>query len=1225
MDAEFKGTQKVLVANRGEIAVRIFKSTKKLGLRSVAIYTQADATAPHVILADEAVALLPYINGTGSNDANAYLNIEAIVTICQEHGVTLVHPGYGFLSENAAFVRRLAEKNITLIGPGAQTIEDMGLKHRARMCAVEAGVPVVPGSDGLLTSVEDAEQIAESLEYPVMLKATAGGGGVGLSICRDVDDLRKNMETTQQRAKTLFQDGGVFLEKYIHASRHIEVQIFGDGSGHVIHMGERECSVQRRHQKLIEEAPSPYLVSRPDLRSRMCASAVNLGRAIKYKSAGTVEFLVDDDTGAYYFLEMNTRLQVEHGVTEMLYSVDLVSLMLLQGLHERFSGGQTGVSAELLDQHLFERLPGHHVMELRVYAESPSQDFMPCPGILQRVSFPEADDTLRIDTWVSTGTTITSSYDPLLAKLVYKDTSRAGVIRGLVDCIRNDVVIQGPPNNIPFLNQILNDKSFQEGRVTSDWIDRGNVQYIPSSLTVISPGIETTVQALPVRDTGLGIPPSGPMDTSAFQIGNLLVGSTRTCEGLSFPLAFVAQFHVQSTVAVTGSGRVFVDEEEKLMWSRLSVRAGAKLRIISHTSGGLRCYLAVYGGFPDIPKYLGSKSTSMGMGGIRPLRAGDVLAICPSVATEELSLPASLVPKYPTHWTLYAARNFYADHWKVSSASNRMGIRLEVDRSDSSGGVLQWARQSGGEGGSHPSNILDNGYARGCVNLNGDTPVILTVEGPSMGGYLCISTVASSDQWKFGQLRPGNTVEMHRITYQHAMSLRYHYERWLDAVESLVSGATPRFFDPRVVFPEMTARLDPKLHVSAPTAHKPRAGDSAILVEYGDMTLDLTIRARIHALEAGLRSQAIRGIKEIAPCIRSTMIHFDNTQVSQADVLSALLQAERSLPDKLEDIEFRGRKIMFPIVLDDRWTKETLRRYMQSARSEAAYLPSNVDYLAANNGIEGGSEETLKLLVSSPWLVLGVGFYLACPFLIPVHRSRARLVAQKMNPSRTYTPRGAVGIAGLVAAIYPVESPGGYQLFGRTLPTWDAWGKGPDFDAHKPWLLEAFDQVVFEPISETRYEELEQAFDSGRYEFKIEPTVFSMKHYLDFISSVEKDVSGFKTRQKAAVIREEAREAELLKLWRIRKPAPRTRHKSRETSYSVSAILAGSVSKLNVAIGDIIEHSDQPIVVLEAMKTEIAIAARESNVGRRVSGFGHNVSVGQEVQAGDRLVYLEEV
>lgn len=394
------------------------------------------------------------------------------------------------------------------------------------------------------------------------------------------------------------------------------------------------------------------------------------------------------------------------------------------------------------------------------------------------------------------------------------------------------------------------------------------------------------------------------------------------------------------------------------------------------------------------------------------------------------------------------------------------------------------------------------------------------------------------------------------------------------------------------------------------------------------MRLDFVLRVRVHALESEVRKRNIKGIWSFAPCIRSTLCHYDPSVISQADVLAVLLNTERSLPDSALNLQFFGRKITFPIMLDDQWCRDALQRYMRTTRNSAAYLPSNIDYLARNNGLEGGVDEALQKLMDSAWLVFGVGFYLACPFLVPID-PRCRLVGQKMNPSRTYTPSGAVGIAGPVAAIYPVISPGGYQLFGRTLPAWQTWGKGPDFASDRPWLLQPFDQVFFEPVSEERYLEIEQEFNAGQYKFKIEPAVFSMAAYITFTDSIQQEIAEFKRKQAEGTAREEARETELLREWQAQKAvkAPPTVLVDDTDlgpgSTSVTSSISASIWKIKCQPEDVIQSADDILVILEAMKTEINILAGEENVGKVVKSLGKGIREGASVQVGDILAWFE--
>ncbi|KAI0641597.1 urea carboxylase [Trametes meyenii] len=1273
-------SHKLLVANRGEIAVRVLRTAHRLQLPTVAVYTRSDATAPHVVLADEAVALRPDDEDPVSN-ARGYLDADAILAICKERCVTLVHPGYGFLSENARFAQMVLDAGITWLGPRPDTIEAMGLKHRARELAMEVGVPLVPGSKGLLGDVDGAVQLANEIGYPVMLKSTAGGGGMGLVVCNSSEGLRLKFSSTQARAQTLFHNDGVFIERYFPAARHVEVQVFGDGLGRAIHMGERECSVQRRHQKVIEEAPSPFMLLHPDLQQKMWFAAARLAEHVKYESAGTVEFLVDDATGEFFFLEMNTRLQVEHPVTEQINpGLDLVELMILQGVTKCDYLNDGVLSHPAFDQRLYSVSPREkecHAIEVRVYCENPAAQFKPSPGVLQKVEIPE-HEWLRVESWVETGTTVTPYFDPLACKLIVTGATRSQAICRLSQ-ILSEAKVYGPPNNLQYLRAILESEIFKQGAATTTFLD--TFPFIPKALTVLSGGLETTVQDYPGRRIGLGIPRSGPVDSYAFRIANVLVGNEPKTEGLELTLTGCRLlFHTSAVVAVTGAPvKVTVEGREVPMWESVIVPAGGKLVIGNTKDTGMRMYVAIRGGFPEIPDYLGSKSTSMGLGGYqgRALTAGDHLALgdCDphdgDVTTDvarPVCLPASLRPSYPTDWMIHVLPGphcdptfitprgiiaFFDTKWAVSAASNRMGVRLEGPR-------IGWARETGGEGGSHPSNILDNGYAFGTVNVNGDTPVVLANEGPDMGGYACVCTVASADLWKLGQLRAGSTVRFKRLSHEQAAeSLRRHdtFMRSLVECRGAISGVPPLSdFEPddQPINPRLR-EVPADFDSGRPGVVFRQAGDSAILVEFGEMTLDFAIRARIHAFEAAIRERSIAGVWFLAPCIRSTMVHFDPFLIDQATLLDALVTAEASLPASVESLMFPGRRITFPIVLDDRWNREALEKYMRSIRDKAAYLPSNIEYLARNNGLQSAAE-ALRLLIETDWLVLGVGFYLACPFLVPID-PRCRLVGQKMNPSRTYTPRGAIGIAGLVAAIYPIESPGGYQLYGRTLPPWQTWGKGRDFSPQNPWLLRPFDQIGWEVIDEEEYAQSESRFDAGQYAFKIEDTVFSMADYASFVKSVSEEIKIFKAKQAKGIASEEAREKAVFADWdsrrreevearRITEPSTqgescipdvmRVQPYRGEFIYSshwtvlddasgefIASSLTANVWKIECAIGDVVKTAEDVLVILEAMKTEVNVEAGEEFIGRRVKGFGRGVKEGSSVSAGSPLVYFE--
>ena len=389
---------KVLIANRGEIALRIIRACKELGLKTVAVHSTADSHSQHVRLADEAVCVGP------PSARDSYLNMANIIAAAEITGADAIHPGYGFLSENADFVEVLSECGITFVGPLAESITKMGNKARARQTMIEVGVPVVPGSDGLITSVEEGLQIARKCGFPVMVKASAGGGGKGMRVISSEKEFSEQCEMARAEALNAFGNGDLYVEKFVEEPRHVEVQILADHHGNVIHLGERNCSIQRRHQKLLEEAPSPVISS--ELRQRICEAGVLAAKAIGYRNAGTVEFLVDKHEN-FYFMEMNTRLQVEHPVTEMITGVDLVREQLLIAQGEKLSYSQDEIN-----------FTGHSI-EFRINAEDPANNFLPTPGTITEYREPMGNG-VRVDGWVKTGTSISHFYDNLISKLIFR-------------------------------------------------------------------------------------------------------------------------------------------------------------------------------------------------------------------------------------------------------------------------------------------------------------------------------------------------------------------------------------------------------------------------------------------------------------------------------------------------------------------------------------------------------------------------------------------------------------------------------------------------------------------------------------------------------------------------------------------------------------------------------------------------------------------------------------
>jgi propionyl-CoA carboxylase alpha chain len=455
--------KKILIANRGEIACRIIRTARRMGIKTVAVYSEADAEALHVRDADEAVAI------GAAPSAQSYLDIERIVAAAKDSGAEAVHPGYGFLSENPAFARALEAAGVAFIAPGQAAIAAMGDKIESKKLALKAKVNVVPGHNDVIEDPEAAVNIARKIGYPVMIKAAAGGGGKGMHVARDDREARDGFRLSRNEARSAFADDRVFIEKFIEAPRHIEIQVLGDSHGNVIYLGERECSVQRRHQKVIEEAPSPFLDEAT--RRAMGAQAVALAKAVDYRSAGTVEFIVDAKRN-FYFLEMNTRLQVEHPVTELVTGIDLVEQMIRIAAGEKLPFRQDDIKLE------------GWAIEARVYAEDPFRKFLPSIGRLVRFIPPEADGKrIRLDTGVEEGGEITVYYDPMIAKLIAGGRDRGEAIANMRAAL-DAFYIRGLSHNIPFLSAVMAHPRFAAGRLSTNFIaEEFGESYAPAALS----------------------------------------------------------------------------------------------------------------------------------------------------------------------------------------------------------------------------------------------------------------------------------------------------------------------------------------------------------------------------------------------------------------------------------------------------------------------------------------------------------------------------------------------------------------------------------------------------------------------------------------------------------------------------------------------------------------------------------------------------------------------
>ncbi|WP_277967912.1 urea carboxylase [Sphingomonas echinoides] len=1168
----------VLIANRGAIACRIIRTLRQMGLRSVAVYSDADAGSLHVAEADLAIRI-----GAGP-PGESYLDIAAILAAARESGAGAIHPGYGFLAENLGFAEACAEAGIVFIGPTPDNIRAFGLKHSARALAVAHGVPLAPGSD-LLIDVEAASRAAAEIGYPVMLKATAGGGGIGMRICRDDAEIRDGFATVARQGAASFGDAGVFLERYVERARHIEVQIFGDGEGKVIALGERDCSLQRRNQKVVEEAPAPDLD--PAVRAGLIAAAVRLGEAARYRSAGTVEFLYDAVRGDFFFLEVNTRLQVEHGVTEQVLGIDLVEWMI------RAAAGDTA----FLDAPPCE--PHGASIQVRLYAEDPALDYRPTSGKLTEVVFPD----VRVETWVASGTEVSSFYDPMLAKLIVTAPDRDAAVLAMQVAL-DQTRIAGIETNLRWLRDVVRTPAFTSGDVSTRALD--TVVYHPRSLRILSGGTATSVQDYPGRQGywAIGVPPSGPMDALSFRLGNRLLGNAEGLAGLEITATGpTILFNTAASVCLTGADfGATVDGVPVARNAPIAIAAGQTLAMGRVRDGGVRGYLLVGGGL-DIPAYLGSRSTfdlgEFGGNAARRVVAGDTLHL--GDAPTDTAPTVTQIPPIGTDWTLrvlygpHGAPDFFtpddiatftASLWKVHYNSNRTGVRLI-------GPKPHWARQDGGEAGLHPSNIHDNPYAIGAIDFTGDMPIVLGPDGPSLGGFVCPFVIIAADLWKIGQLAAGDSVRFAVVTAEAASDAATMQSAWLEGaaplVEDVQDGAAQETGDQSPILADLPAAN------GRPRVVYRQQGDRNILVEYGPIVLDLELRIRIHALMIELERIALPGVIDIVPGIRSLQLHFDGIALDQGSALAALVAAEERLGG-LDDFTIPSRIIHLPLSWKDPAIYETIAKYQEAVRDDAPWCPDNIEFIRRINGLDD-VDAVERIVFDATYLVMGLGdVYLGAPVATPID-PRHRLVTTKYNPARTWTPPNVVGIGGAYMCIYGMEGPGGYQLFGRTIQVWNTHRQTDAFVDGKPWLLRFFDQIRFFPVSHDDLVDWRRDFPLGRRAIRVEETEFRLADYRAFLADNADAIDAFQQHRQAAFDEERADWARRGEFDRVAALTEGDADRSTDAAIvlpegtdCIEAPFGGVVWKLLVAPGDVVGPETQ-LAVMEAMKMEFPVEA----------------------------------
>ncbi|NUP50370.1 MAG: urea carboxylase [Catenulispora sp.] len=1204
----------VLIANRGEIARRVIRSARALGLRTVAVYSDADRAAPHVREADVAVRLGP------APARDSYLRTEAILQAALKYGAA-VHPGYGFLSENADFARAVEDAGLAFVGPTPEQITAFGAKHTARALAAAAGVPMLPGS-GLLASVEEAVAQAERIGLPVMLKASGGGGGIGMAVCTTPDEVVEAFERVGRLAAANFGTGAVFVERLVRPARHVEVQLFGDGDGRIAVFGDRDCSLQRRNQKVIEEAPAPGLPEH--VRELLHRSAHDLLASVGYRSAGTVEFVYDPVREQASFLEVNTRLQVEHPVTEEVFGVDLVALMLRLA-----RDGAAGLEESLFGAHL----PVGHAVEARVYAEDPGKGNLPSSGLVTAAVLPgfgaAALSGVRVDGWIEAGMEVSPFYDPMLAKVIGCGPRRGDALDVLAEGLAA-ARVDGIVSNIGLLRALTSDPALRAGTHSTSTLD---VTADPDPrIDVVTPGVQTTVQDLPGR-IGLwsvGVPPSGPFDAVSFAEANLAVGNPPGAPALEITAAGpTLRFSAASIVAVTGAPvDVLVDGVPAPAWEPVEVPAGAEVRVGTVAGPGLRAYLAVRGGI-DVPLYLGSASTftlgAFGGHGGRALAAGDVLrpgspdsdgahpAFPPGERMTRVGppTPGHRRPAFTSDWEIavtegpHAAPEFftrdditvlYSSSYTVHHNSARTGIRLI-------GPKPAWAREDGGEAGLHPSNIHDTPYAVGALDFTGDTPIILGPDGPSLGGFVCPAVVAGGDLWKLGQLRPGDSVRF--VPVREADAAFLSDDRASPVV--LVRGGDG---DDGVL-----GRI--QAGDGRPAVTYRRDGEDNVLVEYGPMTLDIGLRMRVHALQEALAEHGPRGILDVTPGIRSLQVHTDARTLPASRAAGLLRELELTIPPTSE-LVVPSRTVRLPLSWDDPATRLAVERYLAGVRDDAPWTPWNIEFIRRINGLES-VEDVRAIVHDASYLVLGLGdVYLGAPVATPLD-PRHRLVTTKYNPARTWTAENSVGIGGAYLCIYGMEGPGGYQFIGRTVQIWNRFRRGGMF-GENPWALRFFDRIQWYPVSAEELLELRAETDAGRGEFETTDGMFSIAEYEQFLVREESSITDFRARQAAAFEAEKERWRASGEFDRQAEPAPAAAEAGGITvpdgATVVAAPFLATVWQLHVEPGAIVEAGER-ILAVEAMKMESMVTA--PCAGRILDVYARP---GDQVAAGQALVAI---
>ena len=843
---------------------------------------------------------------------------------------------------------------------------------------------------------------------------------------------------------------------------------------------------------------------------------------------------------------------------------------------------------------------------MRVYAEIPHANFQPSAGLLTEVKFPAG---ARIDGWIETGTEVTPFYDPMLAKVIVTGEDRPAAIAALNAALA-ETSICGIETNLQYLRAIAASELLASAKVATTALK--DFAFRPESVEVLVPGAQSSLQELPGRLHlwHVGVPPSGPMDEYSFRRANALVGNAETRCALELTVNGPSlRFHDDAVVALSGALMpATLDGVPAPHDAAFPVKAGQVLAIGAISGPGQRSYLAVNGAF-QAPVVLGSRATfalgAFGGHATGTLKGGDALHLAPKAARPQVPdhVPGSPAP-LTREWSIgvvygpHGAPDFFQDDdiadlftatYEVHFNSARTGVRLM-------GPTPRWARTDGGEAGLHPSNIHDNAYAVGAIDFTGDMPIILGPDGPSLGGFVCPAVIARDEQWKMGQLKPGDSVRFFALP------------RPQDPIAGpMVIGAPEETGSP------VLARRDD----GPVSVVYRRQGDDNLLVEFGDMHLDIALRLRAHLMAQAVEEARLPGIIDLTPGIRSLQIHYDGAAMPRAKLLDALAEIESGLP-RAEDVVVPSRVVHLPLSWNDPQAELAMRKYQELVRPNAPWCPSNIEFIRRINGLP--DEQAVKdIIFGASYQVLGLGdVYLGAPVATPID-PRHRLVTTKYNPARTWTPENAVGIGGAYMCIYGMEGPGGYQLFGRTIQMWNTWRSTPAFEPGTPWLLRFFDEIRFFPVSHQELMEAREAFPHGAYPVRIEEGRFSYADYAANLAANAGEITAGKARQQGAFEAERARwKAEGLDSFVVEDGAgPFSEGEMPDGCFGVAANVPGNVWKVLVEEETVVA-AGETIAIIESMKMEISITAHAAGRVREIRAVP-----GRTVRSGDVVCVLE--